>query len=155
MYEMLTGHLPFESDDNDELTSLRINQDPSSPRVYNPKISVPLEKIILKVLSREPAQRYRTADQLGQVLSTFIQQSANPYFTPPPLSEAITAPVVKSVTQRKTQPVNSSATSADVKVNPSRTDWKTIWLELACVLAVGGLFPLWLYIWLFIRNVIH
>ena len=41
---------------------------PVSPRYYNPKIPLALEEIILKVLSKEPSQRYRTADQLGRLL---------------------------------------------------------------------------------------
>ena len=41
---------------------------PIPPREINPFIPETLEKVILKVLSKEPSARYRTADQLGRVL---------------------------------------------------------------------------------------
>ena len=42
-----------------------------SPRQFNPAIPPALEQILLKVLSKEPSARYRTADQFGRVLMTF------------------------------------------------------------------------------------
>jgi eukaryotic-like serine/threonine-protein kinase len=152
IYELFSGHLPFESEKNEELAAMRISQDPPSPRVYNPAIPLPLESVILKVLSREPAQRYRTADQLGQVLATISSQTNSFSLTPPAFhKESDTAPVItKKRSQQMVTPV-----SEDAPPEVTRPDWKTIWLELTCVLFTGGLIPFWLYIWLTIRNLVH
>jgi eukaryotic-like serine/threonine-protein kinase len=152
IYEMFTNHLPFDADDTDELASMRLDQDPPSPRYYNPNIPESLEKIILKVLSKEPSQRYRTADQLGQVISTFSQQPISAYFTPPPLPKQVT-PVQSRRKSFIKKP--DKQFQPDVKSEEGRVDWKTIWLELACILFVGGLIPFWLYVWLSIRPLIH
>lgn len=68
MYEMLTGQLPFTANDSTELARMHREETPISPRRYNTSIPSQLEEIILKVLSKEPAARYRTADQLGRLL---------------------------------------------------------------------------------------
>ncbi len=71
LFEMLTGQLPFSSDDASELAQFHREMLPISPRRINPGIPQSLEDIILKVLSKEPSARYRTADQLGRVLLSF------------------------------------------------------------------------------------
>lgn len=76
MYYMLTGRLPFTASSATELAQLHRTAVPLPPRHYNTTIPPTLEQIILKVLSKEPSQRYRTADQLGQVLKTFINPAA-------------------------------------------------------------------------------
>jgi eukaryotic-like serine/threonine-protein kinase len=71
LYEMLTGHLPFEASEATELARMHRMEVPIPPRRLNPAIPEALEEITLKVLSKEPAARYRTADQLGRVLLSF------------------------------------------------------------------------------------
>jgi hypothetical protein len=43
---------------------------------YVPDVPPALEEIVMKVLSKEPAMRYRTADQLGRVLQKFGNEPA-------------------------------------------------------------------------------
>jgi len=73
---MFTGRLPFETNDSDELAAYDC-QLILYPHLLNPLIPSALEQIILKVLSKEPSQRYRTADQLGRVLLSFGQLPDN------------------------------------------------------------------------------
>jgi len=70
-YEMLTGRLPFVGNTAEKLAELHRQALPPSPRKFNPAIPVALEQIILKVLAKEPAARYRSADQLGRVLEHY------------------------------------------------------------------------------------
>lgn len=149
MYELFTGHLPFETTDPDELATLRLTTDPVSPRSLNPEIPEPLDRLILKILSREPAQRFRTADQLGRVLLSFDQQGENFLLTPPPVTNNTSLP-----TQRM-ESVLPVPRRAEQVPQDQPTDWKTILLELATILAVGGLIPFWLFVWFTIRSLIH
>jgi serine/threonine-protein kinase len=88
LYELLTGRLPFIADNADDLARLHRDALPPSPRHFNPAIPPQLEQILLKVLSKEPSARYRTADQLGRVLTNFTQ-------TPPSASQPVAVQPIK------------------------------------------------------------
>lgn len=64
LYEMLTGHPPFEGDDPFVVASARQIGDPRSPRALNPEISKEMEEIVLRALRRNPAERYPTVAAL-------------------------------------------------------------------------------------------
>jgi serine/threonine protein kinase len=64
LYEMLTGHPPFEGDDPFVVASARQIGDPKAPRALNPSISTETEEIVLRALRRDPAQRYASAAEL-------------------------------------------------------------------------------------------
>jgi len=72
LFELLTGKLPFTSTDSSELARLHREELPPHPRIYNTAIPIELDQIVLKVLSKEPSARYRTADQLARILSTLF-----------------------------------------------------------------------------------
>src|SRR5208283_4541402 len=50
LYEMLTGHPPFEGDDPFVIASARQIGDPKAPRRINPTISLETEEIVLRAL---------------------------------------------------------------------------------------------------------
>jgi serine/threonine protein kinase len=64
LYEMLTGHPPFEGDDPFVVASARQIGDPKAPRELCPAISPQAEEIVLRALRRDPAERYPTAAAL-------------------------------------------------------------------------------------------
>lgn len=130
-YEMLTGRLPFESEDSERLTELHQNSPPPSPRLHNPAVPRALEQIVLKVLSKEPAARYRTADQLGRVLKNIVDVS------PEDEQEAVHPETPQYSPESYTLPYDLPA-AADV-------DWIAVALGLLAFLMVGGLVPLWLW----------
>jgi serine/threonine-protein kinase len=64
LYEMLTGHPPFEGDDPFVVASARQIGDPKAPRALNPAVSVETEEIVLRALRRDPTERYASAAEL-------------------------------------------------------------------------------------------
>src|SRR5258708_31989257 len=64
LYEMLTGHPPFEGDDPFVLASARQIGDPKAPRALNAAVSVQAEEIALRALRRKPSERYASAAEL-------------------------------------------------------------------------------------------
>lgn len=128
LFEALTGRLPFESPQSDRLADLHLRAEPPSPRALNPSIPPTLDQIILKVLAKEPSARYRTADQLGRVLSGLAQpESPGPVFPPEPRA-------------RPDAPTELRSQAA-----PTTIDWLAVGLGLLAFLAVGGLLPVWLW----------
>jgi serine/threonine-protein kinase len=61
LYEMLTGHVPFEGEDPFGVTSPRRIADPRAPRTFDSGISAQTEEIVLRSLRRDTAERYATA----------------------------------------------------------------------------------------------
>ena len=60
LFEMLTGRVPFHSDDAWENVRHRLSGDPAAPRRLNPVVSEAAEEIVLHELQRKPEDRYPT-----------------------------------------------------------------------------------------------
>jgi serine/threonine protein kinase len=133
-FEMLTGALPFDAEDPASLAELHLTVPPPAPRSINSTIPDTLEQITLKVLSKEPSARYRTADQFGRVLTTF-----NTHYTAkdgPPAAQL----TYTSISEPQTRSVSKAAPPKNA------VDWLAVVLGLLAFLAVGGLIPLWLWV---------
>jgi serine/threonine-protein kinase len=74
VFEMLTGRLPFVGTDQQELAMAHIRETPPNASDFNPNVPVHLDRILQKVMSKEPASRYRTAEQLGRILISYRRQ---------------------------------------------------------------------------------
>lgn len=81
LFELLTGKLPFTGQDYRELAMAHVSKEPPSLLDINPALPAELDRIIKKVLSKEPATRYRTADQLGRILEKYNEQGVQPTST--------------------------------------------------------------------------
>lgn len=137
MYEMLTGSLPFQATTDTDLARQHVEVEPPLLSEILPEISPTLEQIQKKVLSKEPSQRYRTADQLGRVLMNFgnvrsapslaLTPEANPFGDPP------------------------SAGKTSLLSSAHEIDWASVGLGLVALVAVLGLIPFWMWIY-FIYN---
>ncbi len=57
-YEMLTGALPFNSDDPLEIVHWHLAKAPADPRELNPEIPEMLARILMKLLAKTAEQRY-------------------------------------------------------------------------------------------------
>lgn len=137
IYELLTGHLPFIAQSAQEYAGMHLHTAPPNPSAVNPEISPALEAIILKVLSKAPSQRYRTADQLGRVLQTYFQ----PAVFNPISSQLVDPGNLEPIASPPNQHVEDSTAVID---QLNAVDWVTIGLGLLTLAAVGGLIPLWL-----------
>lgn len=64
LYEMLTGKLPFQSDNAVSVALMQLQNDPVSPRELNPSIPVGLEEIIIKAMQKNQFDRYQSANEM-------------------------------------------------------------------------------------------
>ena len=148
MYEMMAGRPPFVAKTPETLARLHREGMPQPLSMFNPKVTPELEQIVMKVLAKEPAARYRTADQLGRVLMTFGQRRpASPSVNEPTTAPLPNAPTV-AVKPIPTQPLPVYIPPAPAnRYEPEfEIDWVAVSLALLALLAVGGLIPLWLAI---------
>ncbi len=68
LYEMLSGHLPFESDSEFQIMQDHVYTAPPPPSKYYPYINKGIEKVILKSLEKNPDARFQTVEQFGSAL---------------------------------------------------------------------------------------
>ncbi len=71
LYEMITGRLPFEGDTPVSVAIQHINSIPLSPRELDPELPEALEKITMKAMAPNPANRYSCADEMLTDLEEF------------------------------------------------------------------------------------
>lgn len=64
LYEMLTGRVPFEGENNVTVALMHIQSEIIPPREYYPDIPVGLEKIVLKATQKKPERRYLTTNAM-------------------------------------------------------------------------------------------
>jgi len=64
LYEMATGKLPFPGDSNADILASLLAREPEPVRKLNPAIPKELERIILKLLAKDKAQRYQSASEV-------------------------------------------------------------------------------------------
>ncbi len=65
LYEMLTAHLPFESDSDFQVMSDHVNAMPPPPTQHYPYIPPGYEQCVMKALAKNPAERFQTVEEFG------------------------------------------------------------------------------------------
>ena len=63
LYEILTGRLPFESENEFLLMKAQTEEMPALPRSINPNISETVETTIMKALAKNPDERFQSAGE--------------------------------------------------------------------------------------------
>lgn len=151
LYEMFTGQLPFTASSPAELARMHREDMPVAPRQLHPAISPTLEQILLKVLAKEPAARYRTGDQMGRVLINFSQQSTSVPAITPPHGLALPGNIETAPHPPLHHSQPARLQTSDREADPLDIDWATVLLGLLALVAVGGLIPFWLWVY-FVYN---
>lgn len=126
LYEMLTGRLPFQSDNDVGMAFKHISDEPVPPRQINPSIPPQLNAIVLRAMAKDPAQRFASAAQMEQALRNYAAFGAQhtaamsavpapapvpPSYARQPAAAAPAAPVLPPVRpiQAQVQPVGGGS----------------------------------------------
>ena len=130
LYQMVTGQLPFESDNPMNMVMQHINDAPPLPAQLNPDLPSPLEVVILRTLNKKPEERFADAGALASALrhalgldtptrEFVIETTPLPEHAPKPTSEPEPEP---SQTAEEAAAIDTSPSKAD---NLLVKDWKT------------------------------
>jgi eukaryotic-like serine/threonine-protein kinase len=68
LYEMLTGKVPFNGDSAIEIAMKHLNDPPKPPSKIRPEIPDELDAVVLRALSKNPEDRYQTAEEFSEDL---------------------------------------------------------------------------------------
>ncbi len=141
MYEMATGQAPFSGDSPVAIAYKHVQERPVPPRLVNPAVPEPYEAITLKLLAKQPDDRYASAEDLRADLRRFMRgqrvsataparvttrvPAAGPTTAPAPGDTAVLAPA-------------GATTYTDTPAGPRRTGW-FIAVLLVLLLVLAGL----------------
>ena len=103
LYQMLTAHLPFDSESDFQVQFDHINTPPPPLSLYHPYIPPGIEAAVLKAMEKDPANRFRTVEEFGAVLE---RPHTAPAATPAGEPAAVVLPptVVSSAVASQTPP---------------------------------------------------
>ena len=76
MYEMLSGHLPFDADDVVEVAIKQISDKPKSLRELAPSVPPGLAEITEKAMAKRPENRYASAAEMLEALNAYVENPA-------------------------------------------------------------------------------
>ncbi|MCY3022003.1 MAG: serine/threonine-protein kinase, partial [Planctomycetota bacterium] len=68
LFHCLTGERPFEGGSPKEVLHRRVSAPTPDPREYNPKIAPDLAKVAMKMMARNPADRYQAPAEIAEAL---------------------------------------------------------------------------------------
>ena len=72
LYELITLRPFLESDSRGQLVDMILHATPAAPSKFDAHIPRDLETIILKAIGKEPAARYRSADEMAEDLRLYL-----------------------------------------------------------------------------------
>ncbi len=112
MFEMVTGKLPFPHDTEYSILTAHLTEQPRRPVDLTPAVPLPLNDIILKLLEKEPKDRYQSAAEVQDALQGVGGRTTS--------SNAANA--VRRVTEvdYKVPPVNRPSGPGSVRRTPTR-----------------------------------
>ena len=120
-FEALTGRPPFEGRTPVATALAHLQQEPPRPRDLNPQLSAEVEEVLLRVLAKNPAERYPSVRAFVDILAAAANTAPGPtpaLLTPPPppmATEVIDTPLP---TPRPTTPRPGTSVALD-RIGPA------------------------------------
>jgi serine/threonine-protein kinase len=101
LYQLLTGHTPFSGDTLAVITK-QLHEPPPPLRTSTPDLPAPLEAVVLRALSKNPEQRFRTGAEFAAAIRHALQAVSSE-------SMVRAAPVAQVMASYVAQPTVQSA----------------------------------------------
>ncbi|MGA2112099.1 MAG: serine/threonine-protein kinase [Anaerolineales bacterium] len=136
LFEMLAGRLPFRGQDLRDLTLEELIHAPPSLGALVPSSPRSVEAVLDRMLEKNPQDRYRDGNEAAAALSV--------------LAPDLGVEPLPATTARAAGPTGDARPEKSLmaKCGEGRIDWKAVGLGFLALVAVGGLFPLWVWVYL-------
>jgi len=94
LYEMVTGHAPYEAETPLAVVLKHITEPLPLPRSVRPDLPEEVERVILRALAKEPDDRFQTAGEMVRALDAAVRAAEAALRTEPVVAEMAAEPVV-------------------------------------------------------------
>ncbi|MDQ7028871.1 MAG: protein kinase [Ardenticatenia bacterium] len=108
LFEMLAGRPPFQGEDHVAIALQHLNESPPRLSQLNPRVPPSVERLVERMLSKDPAQRFATADDVASVIFHLLHASTDATAAVPALSSTPVAPPTPSDTPPAASPPPST-----------------------------------------------
>ena len=105
LYEMLTGHVPFDGDTTISVALKHVNEQPASMRTRNSHISRALDEVVMRALCKDKQLRYQSAAEMAADLRMTISHPKGGFVRYPVKREEAQPEPVREDAKKHPQPV--------------------------------------------------
>ena len=88
LYEMLTGVAPYEAESPIAVALKHVSDPPASPRDANPEVPKGMDAVVVKLLAKDPEDRYADAGELAEDLRRVRRDLSPAALSSPPKSKS-------------------------------------------------------------------
>jgi serine/threonine protein kinase len=155
LYEMVVGQVPFNADTPFSIIHDHIYTPLPIPHNINASVPESVERVLLKALSKERADRYASVTEMVAAfkqawLSAGIPMKGTTVTLPPQVVPASVKPASDTAKKESISPAAETVAAVEPKLKPKRPRWMivagSIVIFLCCLFAFfavrrGGLFP--------------
>ena len=110
LFEMLTHQVPHRAETPIATIIKRTTEPMPIPRQLNPNIPEGVERVVLKALTRDPVDRFDTAEKMAKALGLAVQEAPDPYLLMMPPNDEHT--IASDSNKQGTQPAPHSEPTA-------------------------------------------
>jgi eukaryotic-like serine/threonine-protein kinase len=114
LYEMLTGHCPFDGPNISAIMYATVNTLPPPPSAHNPLVPEKLDVLVMQALSKEPAARFATMRDFSRALHEAVKHIEIGDWALVPESERVKLPPKSAPSVKKESPTIRVATDASL-----------------------------------------
>ena len=124
LYEMLTGHVPFEGDSAVAIAFKHVSEPPAPPSELNPLVPPALEQVVMRALAKDPARRHASADEMAADLER-VRRGLAPAAETQAFTEVIAdpLPVVAAATAVAPPPTAATRVYAPAPAAARAEEW--------------------------------
>jgi serine/threonine protein kinase len=151
LYEMLAGRPPFRAESSDAIAEQHIRQEPALVHRIEPDVPSSLSFIVDMALAKTAANRYRRAGDFADALQEYQSRSGREEFVRPRSPDRPPEPMIQEPRPPSPQPPEALPAERSEPLLPEPSpglDWPGCLLGVVSVVAVLGLIPLWLAVFL-------
>ena len=151
LHEMLTGRPPFHGESFAEIAEQHIRREPEPIHDINPQVPRSLSVLIHPTLAKTSANRYRAGSDLAATLREYWRESARTELAAAavPLEPPETRGIAPGLPEDGAYPRSAEDGPAFAEESSGLgIDWLGCIMGMAALMAVLGLIPLWLAVYL-------
>jgi hypothetical protein len=138
LFKLLTGEVPFPKDGDAARLFAHLNDPPPAPSLYVPEVSMALDDVVIRAMSKTPGDRYPSAGDLGRAAQAALRGEQT---TAPERTVATGAAATRTAETISVEPAEAKPATAETKrLDPSTPARRNRGLVLAgAALAVAAI----------------